>query len=502
MVFLSVLACLATAQVRSAPLPVRIANGNVSTGFDPNIHGFRFRNDFQNDVVPVADVRTGGLCGGMSYTALDYFFSHMATPIQDYRPANRTPLQSYIYNREVDSLASNLDKWAEVGFNPGGARNGEFFNWGLQGTNGGRLEELRSFIDRRTPVVIDLQDAGGTGNHQVVAIGYNLGRYQGDLKDFKEDLKIFVYDPNYPKSVRTLIPDVAAQCYRYLEGGAERWRTYFVDKNYHTKTPPQASNPNYPNDGSVHELLMAFTTGEDDLRGGSEVSMVVNLADGTQQRYQDINLNARWLPHYQETARIVLSKPVKPQDIRSIVLTGNFGGGSGGDNWDMQSLDLRQWAGTTSSSLKTVGFNRFTGDQKQLTIAMTPAPPATAGQVTELIFEIRTGSDDLRGGRDNLDIETLFTDGKNQLDGNVNAGASWTNNSSHTVKVTLNRPVPVNQIRGVNLITTFSGGMSGDNWNMDSVRVTASGPGVNKVLATHGFNRFTGSNKQLIITTP
>ncbi|HEX6880343.1 MAG TPA: hypothetical protein VF135_08265, partial [Terriglobales bacterium] len=301
------LAALAQAQVRIVVPPrVQIANGNVSTGFDPKIHGFRFRNDFVNDFVPVADVRTGGLCGGMSYAALDYYFSHMAVPIQDYRPANRTPLQSYMYNREVDSLTSNLDKWAEVGFNPGGARNGEFFNWGLQGTNGGRLEELRSFIDRRTPVVIDLQGDGSTGNHQVVAIGYNLGRYKGDLKDYKEELKIFVYDPNYPRLVRTLIPDVGAQLYRYQEGGTERWRTYFVDKKYQVKTPPPAMNPTYANDGAIHELLMAFNTGNDDLRGGSEVNLVLNLADGTQQLYRNINLGARWLSNYSETARVVL----------------------------------------------------------------------------------------------------------------------------------------------------------------------------------------------------
>jgi len=164
------LAVMAEAQVRTvAPPPVRIANGNVSTGFDPKIHGFRFTNDFSNDVVPVADIRTGGLCGGMSYTALDYYFSHMAVPIQDYRPANRTPLQSYIYNREVDSLTSNLDKWSEVGFNPGGARNSEFFNWGLQGTNGGRLEELRSSLDTASDAkdVMDIQARVGVENAHI-----------------------------------------------------------------------------------------------------------------------------------------------------------------------------------------------------------------------------------------------------------------------------------------------------------------------------------------------
>jgi hypothetical protein len=407
-----------------------------------------------------------------------------------------------MYNREIDSLVSNLDKWGEVGFNPGGARNGEFFNWGLQGTNGGRLEELRSFIDRRVPVVIDLQGDGDTGNHQVVAIGYNLGRYTGDLGNFKEDLKIFVYDPNYPRQMRTLIPDVGAQLYRYQEGGNERWRTYFVDKKYQAKTPPPAQNPTYPNDGAIHELLMAFTTGTDDLRGGSQIGMTVNLGDGTQQTFNNINLSARWLPHYTETARVVLPRPIRQQDIRSIVLTGNFGGGMGGDNWDMQALDVRQWSGATSTSLKTVGFKRFRGDDKQLTIAMSEAAPAAYGQVTELLLDIRTGTDDLRGGNDNLTVETLFGDGKSQRNDNVNQSAAWSNNSDHVVKIALNRPVPVNLIRSFDLITTSSGGMGGDNWDMQSVRVIATGPGVNKVLATHGFNRFTGTNRQLNIPTP
>ena len=94
----------------------------------------------------------------MSYTALDYYFAHASVPRQDFRPANGTPLQSYLYNRQVESIKSNLDKWTELGLNPGGARNSEFFNWGLQATNGGRLEELRSFLDNGTPVPLGCKE--------------------------------------------------------------------------------------------------------------------------------------------------------------------------------------------------------------------------------------------------------------------------------------------------------------------------------------------------------
>src|SRR5262245_51943998 len=106
------------------------------TTFDPARDGFRFPNSFQNVVqLPAGvNIRTGGLCGGMAYSALDYYLSHRPLPLQDYLPAEGTPLQRYIYDRQMTSLSSNVDKWAEVELNPFGARNSEFFNWGLQGS--------------------------------------------------------------------------------------------------------------------------------------------------------------------------------------------------------------------------------------------------------------------------------------------------------------------------------------------------------------------------------
>lgn len=360
----------------AAPAPIHIVRPGVAlTAFNPKIHGFRFVNDFLNDVIPPVDVRTGGLCGGMSYVALDYYFAHVPIPQQTYRPANRTTLQSYLYNREVDSLASNLDKWAEVGFNPGGARNGEFFNWGLQGSNGGRLQELRSFIDQGIPAAVDLQADSGTGNHQVVAIGYEMGRYQGDLGNFEGDLKITVYDPNYPKQVRTLIPDVSNQLYRYAEAGPERWRTYFVDKNYHSKTPPNLPNPAYPNDGTVRELILSFHTGADDLRGGNDnINLTLDLDGGT-QFYPNINLAARWLPNYTENARVILSNPVRPEQIRDLVLSDTFGGGTNGDNWDMSWVTISAFVNGKITPVKTSGLHRFSADStgpqaRTLTIAL------------------------------------------------------------------------------------------------------------------------------------
>ncbi len=474
------------------------------TSFDPAKHGFNFRNDFQNDVkLPLGtDVRTSGLCGGFAYTSLDYFLAKRPVPRQDYRPADGTVLQQYLLAREITSLATNADKWAEVTVNPGGARDSEFFNWGLQGTHGGRIEELRSFIDGGMPVPLGLKSHSG-GDHQVLAIGYDMGRYRGDLGANEGDFKIFIYDSNHPNRTMTLIPDVAHKVYKYPDsdndGDSSTWRTYFVDRNYHAQTPPNVPNPVYPNDGLAHELILAFHTGSDDLRGGNDnLDLTINLFDGTQQHSPAVNLRARWVSNYTQFARIVLSQPVAALQIKNLVLSDTFGGGISGDNWDMGNLDVHIGP-NLGNVIKSVGFHRFTGSDKQLDVPINNAPPAVAGQVNRLILEIRTGGDDLRGGSDNLNVTTTFTDGRTQTDTNVNKAAKWDNNTTHTVTIVLNKPVLVNQIKSITLTTTFSGGMGGDNWNMDWLKVTATGSGVNKAIASYGFNRFTGDRKQLTV---
>ena len=340
------------------------------TNFSPAQHGFKFRNHFVNDFIPALDVRTNGLCGGMSYTALDYYNTQAAVPTQRFPPANGTTLYSYLYDRQVDSITSNLDKWAEIGFNPGGARDAEFFNWGISAKSGERIDELKQLIDPGIPAVLDLQGDGSEGNHQVIAIGYDMGRYKGDLGAYAGDFKIFICDPNYPGEVRTLIPNLGSQIYQYQEGGAETWRTYFVDRNYQVKGPPAIPNANYPNDGMVYELILAFVTGPDDLRSGSIVDLAVNLQDGTQQAYGSINLGSRWVPNNEETAEVILLAPILESQIKNLVISTNFSGGAGGDNWDMNSLVVNVLGGGLYFQIRQVGFKRFTGDDKTLTIRM------------------------------------------------------------------------------------------------------------------------------------
>ncbi len=330
------------------------------------------------------DIRTGGLCGGMVYSAYDYYTKRKPIPQQNYRPAVQTPLHDYIYDRQVNSIADNLDKWAELGFNIGGARNSEFFKWGLQGFNGGRLQELREAIDRGEPVPLGLQSYGGdeagkkrAGNHQVLAIGYDLGRYRGDLRSNKEDLKIFVYDPNYPDKVRTLVPDVRNESYLYRDAHMgedtkfRRWRTYFVDKKYRVHNPPliASSAPTPP--GYARELLLIIKTGGDDLRGGNDnLNVTVHIKGEAPQIFKNINDGRRWINNYEQTTSILLKKTVRVADITHIVLTTTFSGGFSGDNWNMDSLVVETQSGGTSVEIfsqRGTPLFRFTGDRIKFT---------------------------------------------------------------------------------------------------------------------------------------
>jgi hypothetical protein len=349
------------------------------TSFTPEVHGFKFANTFTG---VDASYRYGGLCGGMVYSSMDYFRARKPIPNQNYRPANRTPLQSFIYGRQNDAaMVNQLDKWTELRINPFGWRDFEFYEWGLKGTGGGRIEELQGLINGLNPAPLGLYE-GGTmsyagykyGDHQVLAVGYSLGRYKGDLGKNKQDFKILIYDPNHPLVTRTLVPDVSRACYFYVESG-DTWRTYFVDRKYSPKTPPDvnALAANEPN-GSIRNIYVTFKTGGDDLRGGNDnVNVTVNYRDGTTQTFNNVNAGARWVDKYEETVHLVLNKPVSKTDIISFTLTTTFGGGFDGDNWNLDWFHVGN-----GGNIEIVCANcqrdaplplvRFTGDRKTFTI--------------------------------------------------------------------------------------------------------------------------------------
>lgn len=340
----------------------------VMTTFVPAQHGFKFVNNFANIVISELDFTTSGLCGGMVYTALDYFHHQIPVPVQDYMPAEGTLLQSYLYNRQVKSIENTLDKWIEFGFNPLGARNREFFNWGLQ-VGSGRLGELRERIDRGEPVPLGLQACGSDcgcpggcpGSHQVLAIGYELGRYKGDLGENIEDLAIFVYDPNFPGRQLTLKPHVGGAMYYYLEETRCRWRAYYVDLKYVRNPPPTIRQEPY-------ELIVQFDTGGDDLRGGNDnIHLNLLLHTGGDLRFPTVNDRKRWINNSSQTIVRPLPTTLHWDEIAGVRLETSFGGGIGGDNWNLDYLRVRARLNGQERQLfadRGAPLMRFTSDQR------------------------------------------------------------------------------------------------------------------------------------------
>lgn len=108
----------------------------------------------------------------------------------------------------------------------------------------------------------------------------------------------------------------------------------------------------------------------------------------------------------------------------------------------------------------------------------------TAGAIyiTKLRVTIQTGGDDLRGGRDNVSLALNINTGGGGAAwvtltgrGGLNGSARWADWSSNTVDLPVTNAegcqVALNAIRRLRLTTSFSGGMSGDNWNMRSIHV-------------------------------
>jgi hypothetical protein len=330
--------------------PVPVAPRIRMTRFNPLTHGFHFANTFINDLGGGA--RSDGLCGGMMYAALDYYLAGGRIPRIDYRPSIGTTLQTYLYNRQTTQIASNLDRFADmiVGAGPRADKK-LYFERGIKEET---LRELRGRIDAGTPVVLALQDADGVVGHSVLAIGYDMGRYRGDLGEYKEDLSIFVYDPNHPGETRILTPSVQEQRYVYREARGQsadphaHWLTYFVDTRYRNATAPTIPEPDLGGaDGLVRELRLTIMTGGDELMGGNdEVQFTVHIDGRPPQVFENLNHRMRWMSNYAQTISLPLATPARAADIRSFDLMKTARPTVWGtDIWDLDCVDIQAYGG-------------------------------------------------------------------------------------------------------------------------------------------------------------
>jgi hypothetical protein len=174
-----------------------------------------------------------------------------------------------------------------------------------------------------------------------------MGRYTGDVGAHIEDFAILVYDPNSPGELRTLKPNVAGAHYYYVEQTQKRWRAYFVDTKYARSTPPTIS-------AAPNELIATFVTGGDDLRGGNDnVHLVLLLRAGAPLRFANVNAGRRWINNSSQTVALPLPPTLRFEDIAGVRLETTFGGGTGGDNWNLNRLEVNTRLGGTVRNVVT-----------------------------------------------------------------------------------------------------------------------------------------------------
>ena len=224
----------------------------VITPFNPVQHGFHFANTFPNTQFWAGgvEVSMGGRCAGMIWSALDYYYNNLPIPPINTLPNEGSTLSTYIAIRQERSTHANIDDFAEVILDPFGWRTTEIFNWGLQGTGNGKMQRVKSSIDAGKPISLMLYNQTNLfAHHSVLAIGYSMERYLGDLGNFKEDFKLYVYDPNFPEEIKILIPDFSNTGnprYFYpneagISPGHGEWLTYFPTDGYVSQSPSNTS---------------------------------------------------------------------------------------------------------------------------------------------------------------------------------------------------------------------------------------------------------------------
>jgi hypothetical protein len=213
----------------------------IHTGFSAT-QGFHFANAFALTLGGVArNAYIYGLCGGMCFAALDYYYAGQFIPPLTEVPPTSSPLYRFLLRRQIDSISQpsvlpRLGLWIL-------ARNERVAAW----TVGIEVPRILDALDRGEPVVLmvlrdilrDHEDrrpyarrrgpASPFINHQVVATGYDrddLGR-----------LAITLYDPNYPNIEPTFVMAETEEGLRVLQSTGEPVRGFFAQSYRRIEVP-------------------------------------------------------------------------------------------------------------------------------------------------------------------------------------------------------------------------------------------------------------------------
>jgi hypothetical protein len=241
------------------------------------------------------------------------------------------------------------------------------------------------------------------------------------------------------------------------------------------------------------QVMVVIQTGGDDLRGGTNPRDNANVTltfKGGATTTANVNRGRSWENGETHAAILTLPNPAPSvDDITGVTISTQFGGGIGGDNWNVDKVALVVSFPTgspTHSPPQTIThtwldasgnpLERFTGSVHDLSLPVRPEDVGKA--IQNLVLVISTGNDDLRGGSsagDNCNVTIGLASGQTIVVSNANRGQRWQNWTDHAVSI----PIPVGGLKGgdiksVSLHTGFGGGIGGDNWNVNRIQLEAT----------------------------
>jgi hypothetical protein len=188
--------------------------------FDPIKHALPYKNgSFKFKVGPAS---CSVLCGGISYTALDYFYTGIVPPKSPKTPADGNPMEEYLYRRQITAHFYTWHRFATA-WSGNLPVIGPIFSAVEQDS----VENLCNQLAFR-PVILCLFGGVGEGHH-VVAWACDLGKKE-----------IRLYDSNHPGRI-SLLTQLNGVWLHSISG--TKWRGWFMDWGHYshgTKMPPLA----------------------------------------------------------------------------------------------------------------------------------------------------------------------------------------------------------------------------------------------------------------------
>lgn len=193
----------------------------MKTNFDPLTHGYKFQNRFEfKGIKKLTSIFKNkliyGMCGGMVFTALDYFFDQKKVP-KFHHPSELTiNYAKYLWRRQTESVSlSALIKLIYYALLP-------------------QRISIRKSIENELPKALDLLldnlpvpliiirsnfFQNPTHNHQVLVTQMN---YKNNV------MEMVLYDPNHPQISPSIIVDKDKK--ELFQTTGELVRGFFVNK--------------------------------------------------------------------------------------------------------------------------------------------------------------------------------------------------------------------------------------------------------------------------------